>query len=116
VIQDWGDYAGDTYGTYIYLDNPGREVVITGDFNGRGLLIVNGDLRINGNFNYEGLLYVKGELSLGGGGNGVNITGGVVAGTTVGLNGNINVDYDQATLEDVSRQNKSQATLLWKRN
>ena len=115
VIQDWGDYAGDTYGTYIYIDNPGNEVVITGDFQGRGLLVVNGDLRINGGFDYEGLVYVLGTLTLGGGGNAVNISGGLVAEETVTMNGTIEIDYDQDILEDVSRQNKSQALLLWKR-
>ena len=115
VIQDWGDWATDTYGTYIYIDNPGREVVLTGNFEGRGLLVVNGDLRINGGFNYEGLVYVLGTLTLGGGGNSVNITGGLVSESTVTMNGTIEVDYDQATLEDISRQNKSQALLLWKR-
>jgi hypothetical protein len=115
IVQDWGDFAGDTYGSYIYIDNPGNEVVLTGDFEGRGLLVVNGDLRINGGFDYEGLVYVYGTLTLGGGGNSVNITGGLVADDTVTFNGTIDVDYDKETLEDVSRQNKSQALLLWKR-
>ncbi len=115
VIQDWGDFANDTYATYIYIDNPGNEVVITGDFEGRGLLVVNGDLRINGSFDFEGLIFVNGELTLGGGGNSVNITGGLVAERTTTFNGTIDIDYDKDTLEDVSRQNKSQALLLWKR-
>ncbi len=115
VVQDWGDFAGDTYGSYIYIDNPGNKVVLTGDFQGRGLLMINGDLQINGGFNYEGFVFVNGELTLGGGANEVTITGGLFSTELSTFNGNITVDYDQATLEDVSRQNKSQALLLWKR-
>lgn len=115
LIQDWGDYAGGTYGTYIYIDTPGVDAVLTGDFEGRGLLMINGNLRINGGFNYDGFIFVNGELSLGGGANEVNIKGGLFSNALSTFNGNINVDYDQATLEDISRQNKSQALLLWKR-
>lgn len=117
VVQDWGDYATDTYGSYIYIDAGGSNTVtISGNFQGRGLLVVDGNLKISGNFDFEGLVYVKGTLTLSGGGSSTNITGGLVANETVQINGGLIVTYDQATLEDISRQNKSQALLLWKRN
>ena len=118
VVQDWGDYAGDSYGSYIYIDagGPGGAgVKISGDFQGRGLLVIDGDLDVSGGFDFEGLMYVNGELTLSGGGSAVNITGGLVADSTVTVHGGLDIDYDQATLEDISRQNKSQALLLWKR-
>jgi Tfp pilus assembly protein PilX len=115
VVQDWGDFATDSYAQYIYIDNPGAEVVITSNQTGRGLLLVTGDLRISGGFDYEGLIYVLGTLTISGGGGGVNVTGGIMAETTVDLNGSINVNYDYPTLYEISKQNSAQSMILWKK-
>lgn len=115
VVLDWGDYAGDTYSTMIYINNPGREVELSGNFTGRGILIVAGDLKLSGNLSYEGLIYVFGQLSIAGGGNNLNVQGGVMADSTVALNGNVNVSYDQGTLEAVAKENSTSSIILWKR-
>lgn len=115
VVQDWGDAAGDTYSTMIYINNPGKEAEISGSFTGRGILIVTGDLKLSGNLNYEGLIYVFGQLTIAGGGNTLNVQGGVMADSTVALNGNVTVNYDQATLLDVSKENSTSTFVLWKR-
>jgi hypothetical protein len=116
IVQDWGDAAGDTYSTMIYIDNSGgKEADISGSFTGRGILIVTGDLKLSGNLNYEGLIYVFGTLTIAGGGNTLNVQGGVMANNTVALNGNVTVTYDQATLLDVSKENSTSTFVLWKR-
>ncbi|MBI2400591.1 MAG: hypothetical protein HYV23_06005 [Deltaproteobacteria bacterium] len=115
IVLDWGDAAGDTYSTMIYINNPGKEAEISGSFTGRGILIVTGDLKLSGNLNYEGLIYVFGQLTIAGGGNSLNVQGGVMADSTVALNGNVTVTYDQATLLDVSKENSTSTFILWKR-
>lgn len=116
VVTDWGDYAGNSYSTMIYIDNSGgKEVEITGNFQGRGILIVTGDLKLSGTLAYEGLIYVFGNLTISGGGSNLNVMGGVMANNTVGLNGNVSVTYDQPTLLEVSKENSTSAVILWKR-
>lgn len=115
VISDWGTFNG-THSTMIYINNAGgNEVVISGNFTGRGILLVTGDLRLSGGLQYEGLIYVLGTLTVSGGGGGLNVLGGAMAGNAVDLNGGIAVDYDQATLLDVARQHSSSAMIVWKR-
>lgn len=116
VVQDWGDYAGNTYSTMIYIDNAGgKEVSLSGNFTGRGILIVTGDLKLSGTLAYEGLIYVFGTVTLSGGGSSLNVFGGLMADSTVSVNGNIDVVYDQDTLNDVARENSKAAIILWKR-
>lgn len=116
IVQDWGDAAGNTYSTMIYIDNSGgKEAEISGSFTGRGILIVTGDLKLSGNLTYEGLIYVFGTLTIAGGGNTLNVQGGVMADNTVALNGNVTVNYDQPTLLDVSKENSTSTFVLWKR-
>lgn len=116
VVADWGDYAGDTYSTMVYIDNSGgKPATISGNFTGRGILIVGGDLELSGNLSYEGLVYVMGTLKVSGGGSNLNVTGGVMANSTVNINGNVSISYNQATLLDVARQNSTSAMIVWKR-
>lgn len=113
VVLDWGDYASDSYSTMIYIDNSGgKEVEIAGNFTGRGIIIVTGDLKLSGTLQYEGLIYVFGQLKLSGT---LDVTGGVMADTTVNVNGNVTATYDQATLDAVSKENSSSTVILWKR-
>lgn len=123
VVSDWGVLAGqpNTHATMIYINNADagyvnyNEVSISGNFTGRGILIVTGNLKLTGTLTYEGLIYVFGTLTISGGGSALNVTGGVMANNTVSVNGNVTVNYDLATLQDVARQNSSSATLIWKR-
>lgn len=113
VVIDWGDYANDTYSRMIYIDNSGgKEADISGDFQGRGILIVTGDLKLSGNLDYEGLIYVFGTLTLSGT---LTVTGGIMADTTVAVNGSVTSTYDQSTLDAVSKENSSSTVILWKR-
>lgn len=115
VVQDWGDFDGDAYSTMIYIDNPGREVSLSGNFEGRGILIITGDLKLSGTLAYEGLIYVFGDVTISGGGSSLNVVGGIMANSTVNVNGNIDVVYDKDTLEAVSKENSTPALVLWKR-
>lgn len=115
VVLDWGDAGGNTYSTMVYIDNPGKEVEISGNFTGRGILIVTGSLKLSGSLQYEGLIYVFGDLRLSGGGSNLNVLGGVMANSTVTAGGNVTVTYDQPTLLDVSKENSTSNFILWKR-
>ena len=116
AVLDWGDFAGDTYSTMIYIDNAGGKAAqISGNFQGRGILIVSGDLELTGGLEYEGLVYVLGTLTISGGGSGLNVTGGVMADETVTVNGSVTVDYDSDTLDAVAKENSSSAIMIWKR-
>jgi hypothetical protein len=118
--EDWGDWSGNTYSVIVYVENT-VELDITGadlgpDNGGRGILIVEGDLRLSGGFQWEGLIYVLGNLTLDGGGAGVNVTGGILANTTTTLNGaSLTITYDLPTLRAVARENSTAAMLVWKR-
>jgi len=118
VVMDWGLPASDpdTHSTLIYIDNSGgKEVSLSGNYTGRGILIVSGDLKLSGTLTYEGLVYVLGSLTVSGGGGSLNVLGGVMANNMVQLSGNITASYDKATLDDVARQSSSNTTILWKR-
>ncbi len=118
VVQDWGDAAGDTRSTIIYVNNPSpgsNDVKISGNFSGRGILVITGNLILSGSLTYEGLVYVKGTITVSGGGGGLNVTGGVMAGGLASLNGNVTINYDQATLAAVGRQNSGKALIVWRR-
>lgn len=116
VVADWGDAAFNTYSTMIYIDNSGgKEAEISGNFSGRGILVVTGDLKLSGTLTYEGLIYVFGNLTISGGGSTLNVTGGIMANSTVNTNGGITVSYDQSTLLDVAKENSTSSFVLWKR-
>lgn len=116
-VNDWGDPAGDTRSTVIYINNggPGGFAAKVNNLVGRGILVITGDLEIGGGFTYEGLVYVVGQITMSGGGASLNVTGGVMSGGLVNINGGINVNYDQATLAEVGRQNSSKSLIVWRR-
>ena len=116
VVLDWGDFTNDSHSTMIYINNAGGKAAqISGTFQGRGILIVSGDLQLTGGLEYEGLIYVLGTLTISGGGSGLNVTGGVMANSTVAVNGSVTVAYDQTTLDAVAKENSSSAIIIWKR-
>jgi hypothetical protein len=116
VVTDWGDFTGNTYSRLIYIDNAGgKDVSLNGNYEGRGILIISGNIDIGGSFAYEGLIYVLGNLTFSGGGGVLNVVGGVMANNAVATNGGITVTYDQATLDAVAKESSSSAILVWKR-
>ncbi|MCK4508537.1 MAG: hypothetical protein KAU27_08355 [Desulfuromonadales bacterium] len=66
--------------------------------NGFGNLIVEGDLTMGGGFTWTGLVVVTGILTFNGGGSGVNITGAVMSGDAVDLNGGLEIYYDSCAV------------------
>ena len=80
---------GDPEPNVIYLDPPvnaatgKKDVSLTGQVSGHGLLLVNGALSIEGGFNWYGLIIATGGVKFtGSGGQDKNITGAVMAGET----------------------------------
>ena len=80
---------GDPEVNVIYLDPPAneatmkKEVSLTGQVSGHGLLLVNGALSIEGGFNWYGPIIATGGVKFTGkGGEDKNITGGIMAGET----------------------------------
>lgn len=80
---------GDPTPNVIYLDPPVnqatgvKEVSLSGDVKGHGLLLINGNVDITGGFNWYGVIIASGGVKFSGvGSKGKNITGGVMAGET----------------------------------
>jgi hypothetical protein len=93
----WGGY--DDYKT-IYATGA---IQVSGNNQGGGVLIVDGDFKLTGQFTWYGLVIVLGDLSVSGGGSGIHIFGstlvqggGGFGGTLVG--GNADLLYSSAAL------------------
>lgn len=65
---------------------------------GFGNLIIDGDLTLGGGFTWTGLVVVTGTITFNGGGSGVNITGAVMSGDAVSLNGGLEIYYDSCAV------------------
>jgi hypothetical protein len=52
------------------------------------------DTSLKGNITVNGCIYTTGQFTAKGGGNAMNVTGGIWAGTDVNLNGNVKIAYD----------------------
>ncbi|MBI5586744.1 MAG: hypothetical protein HY889_00080 [Deltaproteobacteria bacterium] len=112
VVTNWKG-TGPQEGVLLYINNSGgKEVSITGNVDGEGILIVTGDLKISGTVKWEGLIYVLGTLTVSGS---VNIEGGIMANQAVTLNGSVTAKYELDELQEMARQTSSSATMVWKR-
>jgi hypothetical protein len=101
--ENWGDAAN--YITLALDCNTGSCPGNTISFNncdGYGLLLVRGNLTLSGHCNWTGLIIVDGTVTMGGGGgvNVLNLRGALMAQNTVGVNGNIEADYDSCAIAD----------------
>ena len=63
------------------------------------------DSIINGNGQVEGIVYTTGQFRVNGGGGNLNISGGILAGTTARLNGNATVEYNAAYMGAIENLN-----------
>ncbi len=75
------------------------------------------DTTINGNGQIAGVVYTTGEFRINGGGNGLNVDGGVFAGSEgVRLNGNATIQYNQSYLQAVENLhvNPDVQVVLWR--
>lgn len=59
------------------------------------------DATINGNGQIDGAIYTRGEFQVNGGGGGLNVNGGVWAGTEAELNGNAAISYNRDYMEAI---------------
>lgn len=94
----WPEMRGDVFSCSAAPANTNRPVTVwleNGDYTvngflrGHGTIVVDGNLTVNGGFEYWGTLIVKGVLTLGTGN--VKIHGGLVAASTLRINGDIEV-------------------------
>ena len=98
------DVNGATYGSpggfvTVYSETSGNVGGLKmSNVDGYGTLIVDGDLTMGGGFTWTGLVLVTGTLTFNGGGSGVNITGAVMAGDAVSLNGSLEIYYDSCAV------------------
>ncbi len=87
----------------VYIEG---DLTLNGNIGGiGGLFVVAGDVltnplgtydaTINGNGMVHGFIYTRGEFRVNGGGGGLNVDGGVWAGTEAELNGNATVSYNK---------------------
>ncbi|MDG5467475.1 hypothetical protein P9J64_03985 [Deltaproteobacteria bacterium IMCC39524] len=98
------DVNGDTYGSAasfvtVYSETSGNVGGLKmSDVDGFGTLIIDGDLTLGGGFTWTGLVVVTGTVTFNGGGSGVNITGAVMSGDAVTLNGGLEIYYDSCAV------------------
>jgi hypothetical protein len=98
------DVNGATYGSpgsfvTVYSETSGNVGGLKmSNINGYGNLIVEGDLTLGGGFTWTGLVVVTGTVTFNGGGLGVNITGAVMSGNAVDLNGGLEIYYDSCAV------------------
>ncbi len=98
------DVSGETYGSAasfvtVYSETSGNVGGLKmSDVDGFGNLIIDGDLTLGGGFTWTGLVVVTGTVTFNGGGSGVNITGAVMSGDAVTLNGGLEIYYDSCAV------------------
>lgn len=63
------------------------------------------DATINGNGQIDGCIYTLGEFQVNGGGNGLNVFGGVWAGTEAELNGKVTITYNKDYMDAIKALN-----------
>jgi Tfp pilus assembly protein PilX len=134
VLQNWADpgfppanYSTTTPLSYdgkmniVYFNmkdsqNNYREIKLAGGCYGAGILLIDGDLEINGGFAWYGVIIVRGALKYTGGGN-KNITGGVMAGESVGVDvdvgGNAGIIYCSRATDQASGGVPSYKIVRW---
>lgn len=99
----------------VYYNTNDTDIKLAGGTQGCGILLVDGDLEVNGGFSWYGLVIVSGAVTYLGGGD-KNITGAVMAGSSLDadlVGGNSNIVYCS---EAISNQTASQPwrRLSWK--
>ena len=98
------DVNGDTYGSVgsfvtVYSETSGNVGgLMMSNVDGFGNLIIDGDLTLGGGFTWTGLVVVNGTVTFNGGGSGVNITGAVMSGDAIDLNGGLEIYYDSCAV------------------
>jgi len=122
------DQSGGTYGssnsyTTIYADTdnpPNVQGLKLQNLTGYGILLVKGDLVLGGGFTWHGVVLVTGSVTLnGGGGEGINIHGQIMSGTStltdVTVNGSNTISYNSC---DVKKAFATQPLTVvnWKQN
>jgi hypothetical protein len=100
------DVNGDIYGSAgsfvtVYSETSGNVGGLKmSNVEGFGNLIIDGDLTLGGGFTWTGLVVVTGTVTFNGGGSGVNITGAVMSGDAVSLNGGLEIYYDSCAVSE----------------
>ena len=84
--EDIPDHICNNDSEIIYIDNQGAGDARVNVIEGRGILVVTGDLAITGTLTWEGMIYVMGSIS--GNGN-VNVIGTIMSQDTIGFSGNM---------------------------
>jgi len=104
----------------VYIDaNVVNTVKLTGQVNGAGILMVDGDLDIAGGFNWFGLVITTGAVKFSGNGN-RNITGGVITGESADLGddatfiGGIGIFYCSKMQDWLKQKVKPTRKLAWR--
>jgi len=104
TAMDWGtptpgatqqDASSCSTHNIVYFNTNSTYVKLTGNSHGCGILLVEGDLAVHGGFQWYGLVLVTGSITFTGGG-GKNVSGAMLAGSTVSadlVGGDANIVY-----------------------
>jgi hypothetical protein len=84
--------SGDYQVTHVTAGSSGK-VQISGQKDGSGILVVDGDLHVSGQFHYDGLVIVKGDVRITGSDNTTRLVGALMATGEVEMKGNGKLYY-----------------------
>ena len=105
----------DSY-NIVHYDTNGTSLSLSGQVEGCGILVVEGDLDLSGGFEWYGTVIVTGAFQFTGGAGTKNIMGAVISGESTDgdfVGGNVDIDYCSTATED-QNQKHSLPILSWK--
>jgi hypothetical protein len=112
---NWGDPANCSSYEIVYFNT---DLHLTGQSQGCGLLLVDGDLEVNGGFQWRGMVIATGSITFSGkGGDSKKVTGGMISGgmvdADVSIGGSAEIRYC-STIDDEIAKKLPLRYLSWK--
>jgi hypothetical protein len=105
--QSWGNPDSCSSYDIVYFNTNGAGVKLTGQSEGCGLLLVDGDLEVNGGFQWRGLVIATGAITFSGqGGDTKKVTGGMISGGSVDadvtIGGSAEIRYCSSVKDEIT--------------
>ena len=110
ALDNWGDpfYPAAPCGSYFPIVHIAGSVQLTGNGNGQGILLVDGDLTTVGTFDYFGVILVRGSIEMKGT---PSVYGGVLADSADAMKGTPDLLYSSCAVNRAFLENSSLTTL-----
>jgi hypothetical protein len=103
---NWGDPDNCSSYNIVYFNTDAH---LTGQSQGCGLLLVDGDLEVNGGFQWRGIVIATGSITFSGqGGDGKEVTGGMISGGAVDadvtIGGSAEIRYCSSVKDEITKK------------